>query len=376
MQERGRIMKNNIDIAKNIMHLRKEQGMTQEDLARYLGVTKASVSKWETGQSFPDIALLPRIATYFSVSIDALMGYAPQMTKEQIKRTYLHLRDGFGAQSYKEAHESCMKVVKEYWACPDLLVQIAILYLNHMPQAPAGDARDALLIEAQGLCRRAVELSTVSSVVRQANAVSAMCFMAQGNPDDAIDLLQGAMAPSMGESTLLAQAYMAQGKMEDARRCAQVNVYQELIGLLNDLPTLAGMYTDDPARLNRIYERTMVLIDAFNLEEVYVNSAAVYAAFASAFLQAQDESRTYECLERYVAACAKMRFPLKLGTDDFFDKVAPWLEDLDLGDDAPRDENLVKQSMVTTLEGNPIFAPIADEARFKQLVIDLKARLS
>ena len=50
-----------ISVGNNIYRLRKEARLTQEDLASYLGVTKASVSKWETGQSYPDIELLPKM---------------------------------------------------------------------------------------------------------------------------------------------------------------------------------------------------------------------------------------------------------------------------------------------------------------------------
>ena len=58
-----------------IMKRRKERKMTQEDLANYLGVSKAAISKWETGQSYPDLALLPSIAAYFNLSVDELIGY-------------------------------------------------------------------------------------------------------------------------------------------------------------------------------------------------------------------------------------------------------------------------------------------------------------
>ena len=66
-----------INIAKVITHKRKEKGPTQDDLANYMGVSKASVSKWETGQSYPDITLPPQLAAYFAISIDDLMGYTP-----------------------------------------------------------------------------------------------------------------------------------------------------------------------------------------------------------------------------------------------------------------------------------------------------------
>ena len=77
-----------INIHKIIADKRKEKGITQEELAAYIGITKASVSKWETGQSYPDITFLPLLASYFNISIDELISYTPQMEQEDIKNLY------------------------------------------------------------------------------------------------------------------------------------------------------------------------------------------------------------------------------------------------------------------------------------------------
>jgi len=61
-------------LSERILALRKEKGMTQETLAEQLGLSFQAVSKWENGQSCPDIALLPVLAEIFHVSIDYLFG--------------------------------------------------------------------------------------------------------------------------------------------------------------------------------------------------------------------------------------------------------------------------------------------------------------
>lgn len=62
-------------LARNISRYRKELGLTQEALADRLGITFQAVSKWETGQSVPDTALLPELAQTLNVSVDKLLGY-------------------------------------------------------------------------------------------------------------------------------------------------------------------------------------------------------------------------------------------------------------------------------------------------------------
>ncbi len=60
-------------IGENIKKLRKEKSVTQEQLAEILGVSCQSVSRWETGNCYPDLELIPIISNYFEISIDELL---------------------------------------------------------------------------------------------------------------------------------------------------------------------------------------------------------------------------------------------------------------------------------------------------------------
>ena len=65
----------NLSLPSNISRLRKEHSMTQEQLAEALGVTFASVSKWERGVATPELNLIAEMANLFEVSLDALVGF-------------------------------------------------------------------------------------------------------------------------------------------------------------------------------------------------------------------------------------------------------------------------------------------------------------
>ena len=60
-------------IGKRIAHLRKEKGLTQEELAQHMGISPQAVSKWENDQTCPDISALPKLARLFDVTVDELL---------------------------------------------------------------------------------------------------------------------------------------------------------------------------------------------------------------------------------------------------------------------------------------------------------------
>lgn len=63
-----------MNIGKNILELRKDRNVKQEELAAELGVTAAAVSKWENGYTLPDLYMLCAMADFFGVTADALLG--------------------------------------------------------------------------------------------------------------------------------------------------------------------------------------------------------------------------------------------------------------------------------------------------------------
>ena len=65
------------EIGKNIRRLRTEKGMTQEELAQRLHVTRQAVSLWETGKSLPDVEMLQSVGELFEQDLQSLLGSVP-----------------------------------------------------------------------------------------------------------------------------------------------------------------------------------------------------------------------------------------------------------------------------------------------------------
>ena len=62
-----------MEFNEKLQELRKSRGLTQEELAEALFVSRTAISKWESGRGYPSIDSLKEISKYFSVTIDELM---------------------------------------------------------------------------------------------------------------------------------------------------------------------------------------------------------------------------------------------------------------------------------------------------------------
>lgn len=89
-------------IGEKIALLRKAKNISQTELAEYLFLTPQTISRWEVGNGTPEITLLPKIATFFSVSIDELFGITSIERAEDLVCKYSVLRDD---RSFQEAME-------------------------------------------------------------------------------------------------------------------------------------------------------------------------------------------------------------------------------------------------------------------------------
>jgi len=74
-----------IQVGLKIANYRKEKGFTQKDLAEKLGVTDKSVSKWETGVNFPDVAILETLAEELGITVLELLDLETSSADEIVK---------------------------------------------------------------------------------------------------------------------------------------------------------------------------------------------------------------------------------------------------------------------------------------------------
>lgn len=362
-----------INIARTIINKRREKGLTQEDLAGYIGISKASVSKWETGQSYPDITFLPKLAAYFNISIDDLMGYEPQMTKEKIRKVYLDLSADFASKPFDEVLNHCRETVKNYFSCFPLLFQIAALMVNNSMVSGEMDKGLAIITEAQELFRRVKIESDDPDLAKQALNMEAFCALTLGDANQVLELLEGSSKQMTTPESLLAPAYQMVGKPTEAKTALQIGIYQHIVLLFSLFPDYLTLCTNEPDRYEETYERALAILDAFDLKTLHpAILMKFYIVAAQGYMTLGNTKKALEILTDYTDLVTGDIYPLQLKGDHFFHLLDGWFEEFTLGTALPRDEKIVRQSMADGVINNQSFITLADDFQFQVIVEKLK----
>jgi len=373
-----------LNIAKTIIIKRKEKGITQEELASFFGVSKSSISKWETGQSFPDIVFLPQLASYFNITLDELLGYEPQMMFGDIRKLIKELIDDFSEKPFEETMERCREITKRYFSCFSLLYQLGMFFMNCSHALDDAEEKKMVLTEAKELFVRVKTLCGDIELSQFALNSEALCEMLLGDPNSVVALLENAQKytfqPSVG--VMLSESYKKLGKTKKAKTALQDNILDNVLSLLYTMPFYLSICTDENKNTEHIEEicrRTIAMIDLFNVKEISLaNVLLCYASVAKAYLKIGNEEKALSTLEAYVdAASGNILSLVWVKGDDFFTLIDEYQEDQ--ANESPvatpeihREEQAYKQECVNRILLDPAFSELHENQRFQRLAQRLK----
>lgn len=267
-------------LSSNICKLRKERSMTQEQLAEALGVTFASVSKWERGIAKPELDLLAEMADLFEVSIDTLIGHTLRV--DRMDALIAQMEKAVDDRDEETAESLCKIILRNYpnnsravEACSDGYYNLYI-YTSKKPYMEYCIAQTKRLMSLkQGEPERerlerihylgtqydhleqwdtAKEYYEQSNVSGSSDASIANCLLKQGKPLEAVSMLSNTLAESVFHQfqivNILADSWIALGETEKA--CSVLEWMYTIMVSLHYNPTsslllqarLAGHYKE------------------------------------------------------------------------------------------------------------------------------------
>ena len=137
-----------LEFGKKIAALRKMQGVTQVQLADYLMVQPQTISRWESEGGTPDVMLLPKIATFFNVSMDELFGMTDMEQIDHLVYKYSVLRDEKSFEEVMGRIELALASM-ENGECPEKQEQLLAwkVHIYIQKSRKAQEAAEAILDE-------------------------------------------------------------------------------------------------------------------------------------------------------------------------------------------------------------------------------------
>lgn len=361
-----------LNFSDNMIRLRHEKKITQEQLAAFMGVTKASVSKWETKQNLPDILLLPKLASFFDITIDELLGYEPWLGKEQIQKIYQDLSASFAENPFEKVMEQTELLVKKYYSCYPFLFQISALWLNHFMLAGSRIRQQEVLHSASDLCRRIISGCRDIGLCNDTILLNATIQLQLGNAGEVIGTLEEILNPcrlSAQSDHILIQAYQMAGQKEQADSFTQISMFSHLLSLVSAATHYLDIHSKNLSVCLETMTRMESMISAYHLESLHPASASLFYLQAAITCCFHDKlPDTLKLLEKYTVCIGHMfeSEHLLFRNDGYFNRVEQWYQQSDLGGNPPRSKKIVFESAMQAFE-IPVFAAIHENPEFIRL---------
>ena len=277
--------------------LRQKKNITQETLAQHLGITSQSVGKWERGEGYPDITLLPAIAAYFDVTIDDLLDVGAARKEEKYW--------AYVAEAAVYEHEGLVEEIIGVWErayhefpndCRIMNNLMCSIHSRGNYPTPDADAERIYL-----LGEKILENSTDQEI--RDSAIYILCWVhsSRREKEEALKYAE------MGGSLLTTREDLRSVVLEGEEGIEACQSY--LMELLRTAGyTAIEMITKDGVTTEETVAAYQLGIDLFKLlhpDGCLIghawSMAMAYSGIASAYAKVQDAEKTLEALEQCVA---------------------------------------------------------------------------
>ena len=305
-----------------IQERRKELGLTQEQVAKYLNVSIPAVSKWEKGRPNPDISLLPPLARLLEIDLNTLFCFQEDISQQEIECLCKKITTLVQAEGMEAGFKSARQKICEYPHNETLLHCLTflldgLLIMSGLPSEEMCPYDDILVTWYQQLAK-----SNDSKISNSANYMMVSRFIRKGDYGTAQEILdlmpdKEDMISSLADKQMLQiNIYQHQGRTEEAAKDLQsallmtLNKLQMLLYKLIDTELLSG----EMQTAKSIAEKASRMAELFDLWE--------YSSFVAPLQIAGAEKNADECICILRKMLKTMLTPWDMGNSPLFHRIA------------------------------------------------------
>ena len=384
-------MSESINIGRTIARERRRAGVTQEALAAHLGVSKAAVSKWELGQSLPDVSLLPRIAAYFSLTLDELFDWRDELSQEKSAALYAEVY-ALGEKDLGAAYERLRELTAKHYSDANLLLMLASLltvWAGGMatPFSAAGEKDgapdgDVLTDEALALLDRVLEVATDPSALYLAQQQKATTLFQAGRHAEAASLLEPLVRrqDASASTMLLASAYRKLDRDDEALDLLQAERLRAASFVLSSLMQEVGV-RDDAAFALAAADAAGAVFEALDMGTVNpFFSATMSLEVAEALRKAGEKEGALEALARAIDSATLEH--QDAADSPLWDRMADCLDPAQAGEawaehkarQADEVASLMRQALTERASSSEWRELAGDDPRYRDLLSGVSAK--
>lgn len=359
-------------MASAIKKCRLEKGYTQEKLAEMLGVSVPAVSKWETGHSVPDIAMLSPLARALGTTPDELLRFRQELPEEEV----IHLMTQVKACCEKEGFEQGMalagELVREYPSSELLKLRAAnavLIYAYTIPEDYTDEEYEKI---QENSIRWFEELSrdAKDQEIKKAAAIALISQYISGNKlEEAEALIDSIPAQEYDAARMKTTLYFLKGEEEKAMEAAQQFLFRDIQYVRNGLLSMYSV-----AMKRKDYGRALSY--ALEFERIGREYSPAMGSGAEcvvkAYLAAGDTANALSWFSRYVDAIIQMSENFEESI--YFDAIACKLNIARTTQGKATAENL-KEGLYKSILMNPMYSRLEEFDVFREDMARLKEHM-
>ncbi|MEG0307546.1 MAG: helix-turn-helix domain-containing protein [Clostridium sp.] len=355
-----------INIGSVIQRLRKNKGLTQEQVADAIGISKGAVSKWESGNTYPDITLLGPLARLLDTNINELLEFNLRLTEKEINDINTICEQEFLKGDYFSAYEYCEKQLKKYPNVAELKLIIASLYWRYIILIKDDEeTSNNMMKRACEVLEQASETSN-TDVKEAAFQILSSLYMMSEEYDKALKTAEKLNPKANDTMFLLAAIYSAKGEEDTSKK-----LYQQL--LFNNIQTAVlvlqslSRFSEKESNIDEAQYFLETIIKLDTLFEVQNYGEACALQLSELYARNNSEDKAIYMLRRYVKYIHTIIENGNMGVNSsrFFSE---------LSFKSSRDETceFMKQHLAEAIIDTPAFTILREKEEFQIILEELE----
>jgi transcriptional regulator with XRE-family HTH domain len=355
---------NKLNIGETILQLRKKKNITQEQLAIMVGVSAGAVSKWETGNSTPDILLLAPLARALNTSLDILLSFQQELSETEVADIKKELTEVFLYKGYAVGEEKCKSYLKEY---PNsIYLKFTVAGMIQMYSSMSEDASEELIkirLQDSLTLYKQVATSRETKYAPIAIYCIASIYMMLENYEESEKALKELPKITANPMDLFPTLYMKQGKKEEARKLCSSMLFQQLNQSYLMLSTLANISKDEGD-----YDKAFLYIDAvYKLQNIFkVGAHLAEYKYSKLSIEIHEKEEASKWFKAYVKGVLSDGY-------DYHDN--PYFNNIEL-EVKPEGQKIIRKKVLQSLIDEEEFKVLTGISEYHEAINELKDAIS